>query len=167
MIEHRDGDIFEQTDLDGMAHQANCYHTFGSGIARVIREKFPTIYEADCNQTKYGDMGKLGTFSSNAITLDCGTEWEIFNVYGQGGYGKRNSGGRDTNYDALYDGLVAVRMEIDEQVYIEQMFDHYKLGIPHGIGSCLGGGSWRVVEAMLYDIFEELEKVTCVIVKLP
>lgn len=161
MIEERIGDIFEQADLDVIAHQANCYCTFGSGIAAVIKEKFPEAYEADC-KTKKGDLTKLGTYSTAFIKRE-NRKFVIANVYGQGGYGNRNYGGRDTNYDALYDGLSLLRDDLVSSNPPRKMI----VGLPYGLGSALGGGKWHVVKAIIEDIFDNHDKLTAVVCRLP
>lgn len=155
-------DIFKVPTIDVIAHQANCYCTFGSGIAKTIREKYPAAYEADC-KTKKGDLSKLGTFSSATIH-DGDRKFVIANVYGQGGFGKRNHGGRDTNYDALYDGLSMLNKFMSESC--DAHSSTLTLGIPYGIGCGLGGGSWKIVTAMLEDLFENNDCVNCIICRL-
>ena len=160
MIENRTTDIFAEKDLDVIAHQANCYCTFGSGIAAVIRQKYPSAYEADLDTDK-GDMKKLGTYS-HAIIEEGDRKFIIANVYGQGGFFNRRQGNRDTNYDALCDGLTLLKDDLlansNRQVVI---------GVPWKIGCALGGGSWTIVSAILEDIFGDEDKIKCVICKLP
>ena len=65
-LEHIDGDIFKVRGIQVIGHQANTQNTFGSGIARTIREKFPEAYEADCQAAKEG-VNKLGNISMAEI----------------------------------------------------------------------------------------------------
>ena len=159
MITQRIGDIFDQKDLHVIAHQANCYHTFGSGIAAAM-------YEADCTQTKKGDLSKLGTYSMSAInrpeypSLKYGV-----NLYGQGGFGLRAQGDRDTSYDALYNALAALRKDIDKLNYPGD--NVINIGLPYLMSCGLGGGSWNIVYAIIQHIFEKHENINIVICKLP
>lgn len=127
-------------DVEAIIHQANCYHTMGSGIAAQIRKIYPEAYAADC-KTERGSRAKLGTFSF-APTHDGKV---VYNVYGQHGFSRGNN--RDTEYDALFDGLYAVAKHGCE-------LGVTKFGVPARIGCALGGGSWLVVKAMLKQIFE-------------
>jgi O-acetyl-ADP-ribose deacetylase (regulator of RNase III) len=123
--------------VDGILHQANCFHTMGGGIALRIKQKFPEAYEADL-KTKCGDISKLGTFSVAVLP----SNFHIYNVYGQFSFGQ----GRQTRYDALHDGLTAVERHARENGL-------QSLGLPCRMGCVLGGGTWNIVEAIIDDIF--------------
>lgn len=65
MIRYVDGNLLtmaQNGDFDVIAHCANCFCTFGAGIALQIKETFPEAYVVDC-ETKAGDLAKLGTIS--------------------------------------------------------------------------------------------------------
>jgi O-acetyl-ADP-ribose deacetylase (regulator of RNase III) len=123
--------------VDGIMHQANCFHTMGGGIALRIKQKFPAAYEADL-KTKNGDISKLGTFSVAVLP----SNFHIYNVYGQFSFGQ----GRQTRYDAVYDGLKAVERHARENAL-------QTLGLPKRMGCVLGGGSWNIMAAIIDDIF--------------
>ena len=127
--------------LDGFAHQANCFHTMGSGIAKTIREKYPEMYKADLEHGRKGDITRLGSYS----TVKCHDDKQGYNVYGQYNFGgwKRN-----TNYDAIYTGLSGVKQHAEQNNVL-------KLGLPKLMGCKLGGGSWYIVRAIIEDLFEE------------
>lgn len=40
----------------------NCFNTMGAGIAKIIKDEYPQVYEADL-QTKKGDRSKLGNYT--------------------------------------------------------------------------------------------------------
>ena len=54
--------LAEAGEFDLIVHGCNCFHTMGGGIARQIREKYPTAYMADL-ATRDADYNKLGTYS--------------------------------------------------------------------------------------------------------
>jgi O-acetyl-ADP-ribose deacetylase (regulator of RNase III) len=143
MVEEIQCDIF-QAPIDILVHQANCFHTMGSGIAREIRERFPEAYEADCTQTKKGDRGKLGTYSIARINRAPLRLSYIFNLYGQYEFGRDR---RHTNYEAVYNGLSAIRNGVTNSKLV--------IGIPYKMSCNLAGGSWRIVETMIRDVFED------------
>ena len=124
--------------LDGFLHQANCFHTMGAGIALSIRNKYSELYKTDL-QTRRGDISKLGTFS----TVKCHDDKQGYNLYGQFNFGGWR---RNTNYEAVYDGLELIRIHAEENNIL-------KLGLPKNMGCMLGGGSWRVVRAIIDDLF--------------
>lgn len=162
MIESRDGDIFEQKDLTHIVHQANLYHTFGSGIARQIRERFPYACDADL-ATPRSDLSKLGGFSLGFDPLGKGPT--IVNLYSQVGIGGQD---RRTSYDAMVRGL--------EQLEASLRFDGPTgsrrrqptvLGIPYGIGCGLANGDWRIVQTIIKCVFGDDSDVQTVICCLP
>lgn len=159
-IENRVGDIFTQNDVDIIVHQANCYHTMGAGIAKIIRENYPEAYKADCETVKGTE--KLGTYST-AYIKDNNRQFVIANLYGQGGFDKRKRGLRDTNYDALNDAFTSLRDDLLKANSNRVV----TIGVPYGIGCGLGGGSWRIVTAIIESIFLGNPNFKIVICRIP
>ena len=135
--------LLECYELDGFIHQANCFHTMGGGIALRIKQKYPELYKADLEHGKRGDINRLGKFS----TVKCHDDKQGYNLYSQYdfGYGKKN-----TNYEALYNGLILIKEHATNNNIL-------KLGLPKNMGCRLGGGHWKIVNAIIEDIFEEWE----------
>jgi O-acetyl-ADP-ribose deacetylase (regulator of RNase III) len=134
-------DYFDNKEFDMIAHQANCFHTFGSGIAREIKERYPEAYQADLSTPK-NDIMKLGTYSH--CTLPQGL---ILNIYGQ--Y-EMSSKFIATNYDAL--GVAFYK--------INHLFSGMHIGLPL-IGCGIAGGEWRYVRYLIEARFKDM-KVTIV-----
>jgi O-acetyl-ADP-ribose deacetylase (regulator of RNase III) len=149
VIEHRVGDIFEQKDLTHIAHQANLFHTFGSGIAKEIKERYLRAYEAD-KRTIYGDRLKLGQYSQSSHPERRGEPNfpTIVNIYSQDGIGGQD---RQTNYAAL--GSALLQLERELQGLYAMSGGKVKLGIPHRIGCGLANGDWKVVRAVIESAF--------------
>lgn len=141
-------DEFEKGTVNIIIHQANCFNTMGSGIARQIRERFPEAYEADC-KTERGSKEKLGKYSYAVIKGRV-----IINLYSQYEFGSPT---RNTDYNALYDGLASIRDKLNKP---------HNIGVPFKIGSKLGGGDWIVVKAILEAVFKDSIH-NLYIVKLP
>jgi len=137
MIIQKDINIFE-CEAQGIIHQANCQNTMGSGIARLIRGKYPEAYEVDY-ETSVGDINKLGYFSW--VKTHDGKY--VYNCYSQFRYGRDK---RYTNYEAIYTGLERIKQHATEQNLIS-------LSLPHGMGCVQAGGDWRVVRAIIEVIF--------------
>ena len=129
-----------------IAHCANCQNTFGSGIARQIKEEYPLAYEADTEAAK-NKSNQLGQFS--IATLNNGKK--IVNIYGQNLYNTKGSEyTRMVDYEAIYLAM--------EELHRLMMAAHDKgrihtLGIPKLMGCARAGGSWRIISAMLEEIF--------------
>ena len=141
MIQEIDADLLEYP-LQGIIHQSNCFHTFGSGIAKHIREKYPEAYDADIKSGSRGDSHRLGGFSIGHSTKE---DKYIFNLYGQYNYGAM---ARFTSYDALDRGLRKIEAYAREN-------NLSTLGCPKNMGCMRGGGSWPIVRAIIEDVFKD------------
>jgi O-acetyl-ADP-ribose deacetylase (regulator of RNase III) len=137
MIRIIDQDLFK-ANVNTIIHQANCLHTMGAGVARIIRMSFPKAYLVD-TRTPFGDIRKLGTFSK-AHTQG---KW-IYNLYGQ--FGMAENKERKTSYDALAKGFNAIRNDLLDGFCLE-----WNIGIPYGIGCGLGGGNWNIVLSIIQE----------------
>ena len=145
MIQEKTGNLLDMLDsFDVVLHSANCFHTFGAGIARQFRERFPQTYEADLT-TKYGDPNKVGTYSKSKVN-----ETDVLNCYAQYAYGGTSI---QFDYDAFRRILKSVKTE----------YSGKKIGMPL-IGCGLAGGEIKtmvdIVKDELYD-----ESVTIVLFK--
>lgn len=152
-IEHRTGDIFAQKDITHMGQCCNCFHTQGAGIARIIKERYPEVYEADC-KTPYGTRDKMGTFSG----AKCKDGFIIYNIYAQFGYGR---GMRQIQYDALSDALEKLKPFLLKAHAVNPV----TFGIPYGFGSINAGGRWPIVQSIFETTFSD-SPINLVIVRL-
>lgn len=153
------GDLLEAEDIDAAVHCVNLYHTFGSGIALAIGRKYPEVYEAD-KLTPYDDETKLGYFSKAAID---GGKW-IYNLYAMWGLG--NNGhplGRNLSYDHFYNGVYRICEDAEDTLLLH---DTIKIGLAYGTGCVRAGGSWHVVESILWDIEAQFPHIEFVIYEL-
>ena len=128
-----------QTIKSGLIQSLNCFHTQGGGIAKRIRDEFPSMYDADVKHGRRGDRTKMGDFCVAELLPD---------KFGFGVYGQYNFGydKRYTSYDAICDGLTKV------ETYA--VFNDIKqLGLPKNMGCTLGGGNWTIVRSIIETIF--------------
>lgn len=133
MIEYRTGcvvEAFKSGKYYALLHQANCFNTMNSGVARVVREEFPMAYAADLKTIK-GDQFKLGSYSYAAIDELSGY---VVNLYGQYAYG------RDGYKYTVPDQLEAAMASFGR---------HFRMGGELGLAVCLprlgcglGGADW-------------------------
>lgn len=144
MIEERNGDLLVQRDLCAIVHQANCFHTMGSGIAMALSVKWPQVYQADL-ATKHGDRAKMGTFSMAMVEHGL---MRVYNLYSQFRYGRTAT---HTEYDMMAKGLRAINEDLDTPHYYEGVF---KIGIPYRMGCGSAGGNWDYVMHVLEDIYD-------------
>lgn len=139
MIKTQIIDIFN-APINAIAHQCNCYHCMGGGIARAIAIKFPDAEKAD-NATPLGEE-KMGTYSSATIG-----NLTIYNCYTQGQYGQSEC---MTNYNSIRECFASLREDIEKNNP-----EGFTLGIPHGYGCGLGGGDWSIVENIIEESFKD------------
>jgi O-acetyl-ADP-ribose deacetylase (regulator of RNase III) len=148
MIVYRQGDVvqaFENGEVDVLIHQCNAQGVMGSGIARQIKERLRSAYEAyrsqyeeNGNKLYLADVvGAVGFKRANQRKH--GT---VLNVVGQDKYVDRTK--CNTNYAALGKGLLSCLEWIEKDDVI---------AMPK-IGAGLGGGDWRIIEALIESAFE-------------
>lgn len=144
MLKYKIGDLLEAAnngEVMAIAHCCNCQVNMGSGIAPQIKWAFPYAWKAD-QETTRGDWSKLGTYSLGDPSDEGYDGPLVYNLYGQFGYGKRNQGGRDLDYNALYNSLLAMA----KHLYSGNV--PQTVGLPL-IGCGLAGGDWEIVEKMI------------------
>lgn len=161
MIQYKVGDLIEALksgEVSSIGHQANCFNTMNSGVAKAIRLAFPQVYEVDCF-TKKGDRNKLGNVTAAEYEREDQSVGIIYNLYGQYNYGYDAKG--YTNYEALRGALLNMRKDLDGAVGKE---DWKKVGFPK-IGAGLGGGDWSVIEGIIMDVFDGEYDVTIYVLR--
>lgn len=113
-------------DVDFIMHCANCQNTFGSGVAKEIRDRIPYAYIVDTkthnDHTPEQLLGKHSHFGG------------VINLYGQLNYGHTK---RQVNYGALASAIVH-SMGI-------WAADNETIGIPYKLASDRAGGDWNIV----------------------
>lgn len=136
-------------DCEVIAHCANCFCTFGSGVAKQIKEKYPEMYSADC-KTVNGDKNKLGTISF--VELENNSKNNIFPYYGVNLYGQYDYGtaSRKLNYEAIYTSLEKLKDLMVEKGWLS-------VGFPFLMGCGLAGGNWGIVYKMIEIVFKDTD----------
>lgn len=141
------GDLLEAEE-DIIVHQVNCQGVMGSGVALQIKNKYPNVYNDYIRYTKNrkGDKSLLGQvlISMHKTEKECKY---IAHLFGQLNYGY--GGKRYTSYDALYDGLVFIKIKAKEH--------NKSVALPYKIGSDRGGADWDIVHKMIEKVFEDYE----------
>lgn len=160
MIKHIKGNIF-QSDADAILHQVNCQGVMGSGIAKQVREKFPTVfqyYKARCDEDKK-TREHFGLSKSTLLGLAqvCYKEdyrvgavkdtQVIVNLFAQDNYGY--DGKCYTDYNALKKCLE----------FVNRQFAGKKVAIPYLMGCHRGGGDWSIVSKMIEEVFTDCDVI--------
>jgi len=139
MIKYVKGDLFT-TDANIIAHGVNCRGGFGSGIAGIIKVKYPKVrhYYLD----KFEEEGwKLGDVQF--VKLGSGDQY-IANCATQDSYLPR--GIQHVNYDAVEIAMKRLRNFA--------MVDNLTIAIPK-IGAGLAGGDWNIIEEIINKVFDD------------
>lgn len=133
-----------------IAHQVNCMPVMGAGIAASIAKKYPSVelaYESwfDLNATpEQNGIKNLG--KSLIVTPEETTHnLAVANIAAQVRVGTHK---RQTNYEALYTGLLEIKDYI-----IKHNAD---VAFPIGMSSNLAGGDWQIVQTMITSVFKNI-----------
>lgn len=147
MFNYKVGDVVDAVisgEVVAIGHQANCFCTMNSGVAKAIKARLPCAWEAD-QLTVKGDKDKLGTISVGQLRDEAGQPTGVvYNLYGQYNYGYDAKG--YTNYEALRGALMHMR---DDLLTGNNLRD---VGFPK-IGAGLGGGDWDTIATIIADVF--------------
>jgi O-acetyl-ADP-ribose deacetylase (regulator of RNase III) len=134
MLEHTKGnllDLAEAGDFDIVVQGCNCFNTMGGGIAREIRERYPTAALVD-SETLKGDYNKLGNYTT-AFT----GKFLIVNAYTQ------------YNMSRGEDVFEYLAFELILQKLIHAYGDK-RIGLPY-IGMGLAGGDKEIILDMIEE----------------
>jgi O-acetyl-ADP-ribose deacetylase (regulator of RNase III) len=123
------GNLFD-TKLPYIMHGCNDQGVMGSGVALIIRNKFPTAYYAYL-QRHATQRWKPGEYQ----IVSCGSH-KIINAITQHRYGR--DGAKYASYDAIDSIMKALNKELNGS----------SIAMPK-IGSTLGGGDWEIIQRII------------------
>jgi len=145
-IVYKKGDLLEATE-PYIAHGCNAQGVMGSGVAKLIREKWPNAF--DIYHQRYilnGNNLTLGT-----IIISYEKDVTIYNCITQEFYGKKNK--RYCDYDAIRSCMKLINS-------VGHVLKKDKTVAMPKIGAGLAGGNWDIIEQI---IEEELTRVQPVV----
>lgn len=128
-----------------ICHQVNCQRVAGAGLAKQIREMWPSWYRFfRYNSSGYKTLGdcSLYTLKDKALYLA--------SLYAQGGYGRHE---RQTDYAAFESCLAGLRKNQDTHPAL--FFKTLSVYFPYKIGCGLAGGDWAIIEPLIEKYFPE------------
>lgn len=141
------GDLLDITE-GCIGHQVNTCGVFNAGIAKQIRLKYPSVYEAYMEQYT-NRQWRLGDLQ--VVQLKEPEGLSVCNIAGQRTYGRT---GLHTNYKSLELGLKKLNdysENIGKQIYL-----------PYKIGCGNAGGDWKKVSEIITRVIP-----SAIIVKRP
>lgn len=133
MLKRVKGDIIKMADegqFNIIVHGCNCQNVMGSGIAKQLRNRWPSVYDADLKASKDWrvPVAKLGNFSFATTVSKLSNKVTIINAYTQLHYLPR--GIDHFEYESFY--LILRKLEI-------VCMSGVTIGFPY-IGMGLAGG---------------------------
>ena len=149
------GDLLDfPNGINAIAHSCNTLNIMGGGIAKQIKDRFPQAWEADCEASTQS-KNTLGEYSKGeleSIFLE-NKKGKIYNLYTQSNIAKGiyHWSDRQVNYNAFWQAMK--NMQEDLLFVQHETGKSQVLGLPHGISCGLAGGSWKIIKAMIEDIF--------------
>jgi O-acetyl-ADP-ribose deacetylase (regulator of RNase III) len=105
----------------------------GAGIAKEIKEVFPSAYAAD-KKTIVGDKNKLGTFTFSKSVIN-NHEIIVVNAYTQFNW---EGEGKKVDYPSIEKSFTRIK----------EQFSAKRIGYPL-IGAGLGGGDWKIISKII------------------
>jgi O-acetyl-ADP-ribose deacetylase (regulator of RNase III) len=131
-------DLFDKEEFEYIAHSANCQRAMSAGIAKQIRDRYPTTYMADW-QDKREPLQKLGDFSYDP--------WcNVFNLYSQ------LLPGNNVDY-------VALRLSLRKMAKVISVGQ--RIGLPQ-LSCGIAGGDWEIIKEIIQEELKQHD-VTVVI----
>jgi O-acetyl-ADP-ribose deacetylase (regulator of RNase III) len=148
MIKYVKGNLLalaERGELDIIVHGCNCQNTMGSGIAKQIKDRYPTVWEADCDYERElaaRRYNKLGNYTLAKVYNK--PFFYVVNAYTQYEYLPRG-------VDHFEYASFAVILQ-----KLAHFYGNYDFGFPY-IGMGLAGGDSERIIAMLEEFSELVE----------
>lgn len=157
-----DGDIVE-LDVDGIVHQANCFATMRSGVAKAITDVYPEVRDADTKFPYDCGFERAGQFSFAIVNQkNTGKPLLVGNLYGQIYYG------RSDDVYTIYKHLDRAFHRYMKNIRVllkKKDGEKVTVGIPYKIGCGLANGNWSIVLNMIRNLAEDYPDINFVVVK--
>lgn len=142
-IIYKNGNLLDaQTDV--IAHQVNCQGVMGSGVAKQIRDKWTNVYTAyRAEYDLFTDLNK--SLLGNCQLVQVNDHQHVANLFGQDKYGY--DGKRYTSYDGIYDALVSLASQMENN-------NMNSVAFPYHMSSDRGGADWIIISTMITSVFK-------------
>jgi O-acetyl-ADP-ribose deacetylase (regulator of RNase III) len=143
-LQHAKGnllDLAEQGQFDVVIQGCNCWNTMGGGIAREIRQRYPTVAQVDADTVR-GDYRKLGNYTEATVPGLYNHQFVIVNAYTQFDM----STGQDVFEYAAFQLILQK---------LTKLYGSKKIGLPY-IGMGLAGGDKDIIIPMIEWFAEQV-----------
>ncbi len=142
MVKVVHGDLLDSS-AKYICHQVNCKGVMGSGVAKQIKAKWPSVfqkYKEKCDE--HGDNAADLLGAAQGIRVNDNTI--VVNIFGQVAYGR--DGRQYTDVNALRTAFKALA---------SHSAPGDTIAMPYRIGCGLGGGDWGEVMDLLTECFRD------------
>jgi len=146
-IKYLQGDIVDvaiEYNIKNVAHNCNCFHTMGAGVAKRLNEYTGNKLLTEDKHSPHGDINKLGTY-----TMISYNGMKFFNLYGMFVYRSLLNSYKPNNvfvhWNSLHTALLNAIMDIDGDFIIPVM------------GCDLAGGNTDDFVTMIGHIINEID----------
>lgn len=109
----------------------------GSGVAKAIRAKWPTVYRDYRHAYNYYEKTNLQKFMGTVIISIPEQDRVVYNCITQFNYGR--DGAKYVSYDAIDHCMVGIA---------NSLYTTGPISMPK-IGAGLGGGEWSIIESII------------------
>lgn len=99
-------ELIENAEVNIVVHGCNCFHNMKSDVSQVLKEFTNNdIAEVDREFSEYGDINKLGSWTSNSYIIN-NTVVEMYNLYCR--YTSATDGNDPIHWRSFFDGLFEI-----------------------------------------------------------
>lgn len=134
-----------ESDAKYICHQVNCKGVMGSGIAKAIADKWPSVKEQYVKLCKSVPEKEL---IGKAFACEIAPGKHVINIFGQTDYGRTSK--LYTDYDALSAAFEAMRLYVQGSI-----------AFPYKFGCGLANGDWSTVERLIVDHLGDFDVTIC------
>jgi len=140
------GNIVTDTQYTIFCHQVNCQGVMGAGLAKQIRERYPSVYEDYMREINSG-RPLLGS-KICTMTAD---DRVCISMFAQDGYGQYMC---YTNYVAFQ--IILDNIEHELNMLYSGQINLPPVAFPYKIGCGLAGGNWDIIYRMIQKFSERI-----------
>lgn len=143
MFTHRVGDMLNEATSGIIIHGCNCQGVMGGGIAKLIRAKWPDVYNV--YRKTYENYGGLEL--GDIIPVKVNEDLTVINCMTQKHFG---TDVRHLDYEAVVAVAAAINKALEYNTDPKPVTIHTPL-----LGAGLAGGNWNIVETILDEGVDE------------
>ena len=131
------------SDAPIICHQVNCKGAMGAGLAKQIRNRFPSVYNTYRNADECGKLSLGAVIFANV--LENNKNQVVANLCGQDGYGRM----------IIYTDYNAVRSCLETVKAYAVNHKLKSIAIPYGMSCGLAGGKWDKIFSIINEVFRD------------